>query len=146
VCNPAKEDIFNAFWACPFDKVKAVFLFIVPVLNKGKADRLALSAPPGKKRVLTIKHMAEGLKANVCSGDQHQDERSPILLIWAKQGVLLLNRYLTAPCEGGETNTWHAARHRDMWDDLVANVIDGLSDEKLKRGSGASASPTEGFH
>ncbi len=88
---PTQKDMFRAFDACPFDKVKVVILGQDPYHGIGQANGLCfavnqdIALPPSLKNI--FKEIQSDLSAKPDSdGD---------LTRWANQGVLLLNATLT---------------------------------------------------
>ena len=118
---PPGREIFAAFDATPFDRVKVVILGQDPYHDLGQANGLCFSVrdgipfPPSLVNIFKEIHDDLG-KPMPTSGD---------LTRWARQGVLLLNSTLTvrAHCAGSHQNRgWeeftnevilHLARHRE---------------------------------
>ncbi len=88
---PKPGDMFRAFDACPFDKVKVVILGQDPYHGIGQANGLCfavnpdIALPPSLKNIFKEIERDLGVKPN-SDGD---------LTRWANQGVLLLNATLT---------------------------------------------------
>lgn len=87
---PPEEQMFSAFKACPFDKVKCVILGQDPYHGEGQATGLAFSVANGCKLPPSLKNIFKELKADVGDAPKEGD-----LSGWAEQGVLLLNTTLT---------------------------------------------------
>lgn len=118
---PPGREIFAAFDATPFDRVKVVILGQDPYHDLGQANGLCFSVrdgipfPPSLVNIFKEIHDDLG-KPMHTSGD---------LTRWARQGVLLLNSTLTvrAHCAGSHQNRgWeeftnevilHLAQHRE---------------------------------
>lgn len=118
---PPGREIFAAFDATPFDRVKVVILGQDPYHDLGQANGLCFSVrdgipfPPSLVNIFKEIHDDLG-KPMPTSGD---------LSRWARQGVLLLNSTLTvrAHCAGSHQNRgWeeftnevilHLAQHRE---------------------------------
>mgnify|MGYP001774814454 FL=1 len=118
---PPGREIFAAFDATPFDRVKVVILGQDPYHDLGQANGLCFSVrdgipfPPSLVNIFKEIHDDLG-KPMPTSGD---------LTRWARQGVLLLNSTLTvrAHCAGSHQNRgWeeftnevilHLAQHRE---------------------------------
>lgn len=118
---PPGREIFAAFDATPFDRVKVVILGQDPYHDLGQANGLCFSVrdgipfPPSLVNIFKEIHDDLG-KPMPISGD---------LTRWARQGVLLLNSTLTvrAHCAGSHQNRgWeeftnevilHLAQHRE---------------------------------
>lgn len=88
---PAGSDIFSAFNATPFDKVKVVIIGQDPYHGEGQAHGLSFSVPTGIKPPPSLKNIFKELKHDF--GFDIPDHGN--LTFWAKQGVLLLNATLT---------------------------------------------------
>lgn len=88
---PAKQNIFAALRATPFDKVSVVIVGQDPYHGPGQAHGLSFSVPPGVQIPPSLRNIFKEL---------HQDIGMTIpnngtLTCWAEQGVLLLNAILT---------------------------------------------------
>lgn len=118
---PPGREIFAAFDATPFDRVKVVILGQDPYHDLGQANGLCFSVRDGvpfpPSLVNIFKEISDDLgKPMPASGD---------LSRWARQGVLLLNSTLTvrAHCPGSHQNRgwevftdhviFHLAQHRE---------------------------------
>lgn len=113
--TPKRNQVLDAFRHCPLHMLKVVIMGQDPYPTKGDAHGLAFSSQTGQvprslkpiykclKNTGLIKHMPE-------NGD---------LTNWAKQGVLLLNRYLTT--EVGKRGA-HAKLWKKTTDKIVANI------------------------
>ena len=88
---PPGRQIFAAFDACPFDRVKVVILGQDPYPNIGQAMGLSFSVPKGVK----IPPSLENIFADIKTDLGYEVASSGDLTGWAEQGVLLLNVYLT---------------------------------------------------
>lgn len=115
VVYPPKELLFEAFSATPFDQVKVVILGQDPYHDEGQANGLAFSIegekyPPSLKNIFKLVEL-DGYPVPL-SGDLH---------VWAKQGVLLLNRVLSVRAH-------EAHSHQGMgWEQFSEAVIRSLS-------------------
>lgn len=83
VVYPEKEKVFEAFNRTPFDKVKVVIIGQDPYHEPGQAQGLSFYVPEGVKPPPSLRNIAQELG------------KMPDLLLWADQGVLLLNTTLT---------------------------------------------------
>ena len=88
---PAKQNIFAALRATPFDKVSVVIVGQDPYHGPGQAHGLSFSVPPGIPIPPSLRNIYKEL---------HKDMGTAIpkngtLTSWAQQGVLLLNAILT---------------------------------------------------
>lgn len=114
---PPGREIFAAFNATPFDKVKVVILGQDPYHDLGQANGLCFSVrdgipfPPSLVNIFKEIHDDLG-KPMPASGD---------LTRWARQGVLLLNSTLTvrAHCAGSHQNRG--------WEEFTDHVITHLA-------------------
>ncbi len=117
---PLRGDVFKAFQATPFDKVKVVILGQDPYHGKGQAQGLCFSVPAGTRLPPSLKNMFKEISKEVgapspLSGD---------LTHWADQGVLLLNATLTV-LEGAP-----GAHQGKGWEQFTDAVIQKISNEK----------------
>jgi len=88
---PPKDQVFAAFKATPFDKVKVVILGQDPYHNAGQAHGLSFSVLPGVKPPPSLVNIFKELAEDVgCS-----KPKDGYLMPWAEQGVFLLNATLT---------------------------------------------------
>ena len=117
---PPGREIFAAFDATPFDRVKVVILGQDPYHDLGQANGLCFSVrdgipfPPSLVNIFKEIHDDLG-KPMPTSGD---------LTRWARQGVLLLNSTLTvrAHCAGSHQNRG--------WEEFTNEVILHLSQHR----------------
>ena len=91
MCYPPGKQIFNAFWSCPFDKVKVVIIGQDPYHEPGQAHGLSFSVQDGVPFPPSLQNIFNEI---------HDDLGTPIpqtgnLTRWAEQGVFLLNATLT---------------------------------------------------
>ncbi len=91
VVYPPGPDIFNAFWATPFDAVRVVILGQDPYHGAGQAHGLCFSVQPGVPSPPSLVNIFKEIQSDV--GVKLPDNGN--LLPWARQGVLLLNAVLT---------------------------------------------------
>ena len=117
VIYPPGSLIFRAFDLTPVDKVKVVILGQDPYHNPGEAMGLSFSVPDGVRMPPSLRNIYKEIETDLgirMSG-------RPNLESWARQGVLLLNSFLTV--EAGR-----AASHRDIgWQEFTDAVIRYLS-------------------
>lgn len=88
---PAGPNIFSAFEAAPFDKVKVVILGQDPYHNIGQAHGLSFSVQPGVQAPPSLVNIYKEINSDL--GLPIPDHG--YLQYWAEQGVLLLNASLT---------------------------------------------------
>ena len=120
VIYPPGSLIFRAFELTPVDQVKVVILGQDPYHNPGEAMGLSFSVPDGVRMPPYLRTLYKeiesdlGIRMGSC----------PNLEGWARQGVLLLNSFLTV--EAGI-----AASHRNIgWQEFTDAVIRYLSDNR----------------
>lgn len=119
-CYPPGNEIFNAFDACPFDKVKVVVIGQDPYHGPKQANGLCFSVNDGIPHPPSLINIFKELE---------QDTGSPYpssgdLTSWAKQGVLLLNATLSV-------RQANAGSHQGLgWEKFTDAVIKKVSEEK----------------
>ncbi len=117
---PPGPQIFAAFDATPFERVKVVVLGQDPYHGPGQAHGLCFSVQPG----VTVPPSLENIYKEI-----HRDLGLPrpdhgYLMAWAHQGVLLLNAVLTV--EDGR-----AGSHQGKgWEGFTDHVVDTLNRER----------------
>lgn len=115
---PDINDTFNAFSYCNFKDLKVVIIGQDPYHTKGVADGLAFSSksnkiPPSLKNIYKELENDLGIKRS-----------NPNLINWAKQGVFLINTYLSV-------RQGKPLSHKDIgWDIFVKNCIKYISNNK----------------
>src|SRR5262249_32472613 len=115
---PPEEDVFNAFRATPFDKVKVLLLGQDPYHDDGQAHGLCFSVRPGIKPPPSLGNIFKELHNDLgCSIPNHG-----CLQAWAERGVMLLNAVLTVRAH--EPNS-----HKDKgWEKFTDAVIHALGE------------------
>ncbi|MDX2360906.1 MAG: uracil-DNA glycosylase [Crocinitomicaceae bacterium] len=114
---PQGNQIFRAFDACPFEKVKVVILGQDPYPTKGHAHGLCFSVEPDVRPLpKSLNNIYKELNEDLgitprTNGDLNH---------WAEQGVLLLNATLTVK-EG--TPESHAGKGWEMFTDAVIQQL-----------------------
>ena len=117
---PPGSLIFNAFRMSPFEKTKVVLLGQDPYHGLGQAHGLSFSVPDGKRPPPSLQNIFKELYADTGTAIPSTGNLTP----WARQGVLLLNAYLTV--EAGLPMS-----HSQMgWGEFTNTVIQRLSDLK----------------
>lgn len=117
---PPGAQMFAAFDACPFDKVRVVILGQDPYHEPGQAHGLCFSVNDGvpfpPSLVNIFKEIADDLgKPTPTTGN---------LMRWAQQGVLLLNATLTVRAH-------QAGSHQNKgWETFTDAVIHRLAEER----------------
>ena len=116
---PPADDIFNAFHATPFNKVKVVILGQDPYHNDNQAHGMSFSVLPGEEVPPSLQNIYKELQE-----DCHcYIPNNGYLKKWADQGVLLLNTVLTVRAH--EANS-HRGRG---WEEFTDAVIRALNRE-----------------
>jgi uracil-DNA glycosylase len=117
---PPGPQIFAAFDATPFDRVKVVVLGQDPYHGPGQAHGLCFSVQPGVDVPPSLLNIYKEIERDL--GVPRPDHGC--LLPWARQGVLLLNAVLTV--EAGK-----AGSHQGKgWEGFTDHVVDTLNRER----------------
>lgn len=117
---PKEEDIFKAFNATPFSRVKVVILGQDPYHGAGQANGLCFSVNPEIKLPPSLVNIFKEIESDLGM----QNSRDGNLERWAKQGVFLLNATLTV--KAGE-----AGSHQNRgWEQFTDAVISCLANQK----------------
>ncbi|QXJ24986.1 uracil-DNA glycosylase [Actinomadura graeca] len=116
---PPREDLFNAFRHCPFDRARVLILGQDPYHGPGQAHGLSFSVREGVRLPPSLRNIYKELAGDLeippaTSGD---------LTRWADQGVLLLNAVLTV--RAGDAGS-HAGKG---WEDFTDAAIRALNDK-----------------
>jgi uracil-DNA glycosylase len=116
IIYPAKNNIFAALRATPFDRVSIVIVGQDPYHGPGQAHGLSFSVPQGVISPPSLKNIYKEL---------HTDIGLPIarhgtLTHWAEQGVLLLNTLLTV--EEGKPAS-HANKGWELFTDAIIEQV-----------------------
>lgn len=117
---PPGREMFAAFEACPFERVKVVILGQDPYHEPGQAHGLCFSVNDGVPFPPSLQNIFKEI---------HDDIGTPIpmsgnLTRWAKQGVLLLNATLTVRAH-------QAGSHQNRgWERFTDAVIHRLAEER----------------
>jgi len=90
-CFPPASQIFAAFDACPFDKVRVVIIGQDPYHDVGQAHGLCFSVNDGVRIPPSLENIYKEIQRDLGK----TPPASGNLLRWAEQGVLLLNATLT---------------------------------------------------
>jgi uracil-DNA glycosylase len=114
---PERNQIFRAFEACPFDKVKVVILGQDPYPTKGHAHGLCFSCESEVTPLpKSLKNIFKELQSDVATDPRTTGDLS----FWAEQGVLLLNATLTV--REGQPES-HANQGWEIFTDAVINTL-----------------------
>lgn len=120
VVFPPGRDIFAAFDACPFNKVRVVILGQDPYHEPGQAHGLCFSVNDGVPHPPSLVNIFKEIESDLgiavpTSGN---------LMRWASQGVLLLNATLTVRAH-------QAGSHQNKgWETFTDAVIHRLAEER----------------
>ena len=112
---PPARYIFHAFDRTPFDKVKVVILGQDPYHEPGQAMGLAFYVPPPVPVPPSLANIAKELVSDLGGA-----ERTPDLLSWTDQGVLLLNATLTVAAHRAGS---HFGRGWETFTDAAVRVL-----------------------
>jgi uracil-DNA glycosylase len=91
IIYPPGSLIFNAFDMSPFEKTKLVLLGQDPYHGPGQAHGLSFSVPDGVRPPPSLQNIFKELQSDIGLAVPATGNLAP----WARQGVLLLNAYLT---------------------------------------------------
>lgn len=118
---PKGNNIFKAFDACPFEKLKVVILGQDPYPTPGHAHGLCFSVPSTVKPIpKSLNNIFKEIKSDI--GTEFPPDGN--LERWAEQGILLLNTSLTV--RAGEPNS-----HKEFgWEKFTDAVIRSISSNK----------------
>ena len=114
---PPARNIFAAFDATPFDRVKVMVLGQDPYHGPGQAHGLCFSVQPDVPVPPSLLNMYKEIERDL--GLPRPDHG--YLMPWARQGVLLLNAVLTV--EQGKAGA-HQGRGWEEFTDHVVEVLD----------------------
>ncbi len=117
---PKPKDMFRAFDACPFDKVKVVILGQDPYHGIGQANGLCFAVNPNVMLPPSLKNIFKEIESDLGIKPVNDGD----LTRWANQGVLLLNATLTvrASTPGSHQNKG--------WELFTDAAIRALSEKK----------------
>jgi uracil-DNA glycosylase len=114
---PPEEDVFNAFNATPYKKVKVLLLGQDPYHGPGQAHGMCFSVRPGVRPPPSLVNMLKELHGDQgCKIPNHGN-----LEEWALRGVMLLNAVLTV--RRGEANS-HKNHGWEQFTDAVIKALD----------------------
>lgn len=117
---PPGPQIFAAFDATPFDRVKVVILGQDPYHGAGQAHGLCFSVAPGVPVPPSLDNMFKEIRRDL--GLPRPDHGC--LLPWAERGVLLLNAVLTV--EDGRPG----AHQGKGWEGFTDHVVETLNRDR----------------
>jgi len=117
---PPKDQVFNAFYQTPFEKVKVVIVGQDPYHGPGQAHGLCFSVPKGVPFPRSLKNIYKELVDDL----QVPRPQHGCLESWAQQGVLLLNATLTV------SEKSPLSHHGKGWERFTDAVIAKLWDRE----------------
>jgi uracil-DNA glycosylase len=117
---PPMHDVFNAFTATPFDKVKVVILGQDPYHGFGQAHGLSFSVRPGVAIPPSLHNIYKELQTDLGIAPV----KHGYLQSWAERGVLLLNAVLTV-----RANTPDSHKERG-WEWVTDTAVSALNAER----------------
>jgi uracil-DNA glycosylase len=117
VIYPPGSQIFNAFEMSPFEKTKLVLLGQDPYHGPGQAHGLSFSVPDGIRPPPSLLNIFKELNTDIGLAIPFTGNLSA----WARQGVLLLNAYLTVEAKKPMSHS------QIGWGEFTDNVIQKLS-------------------
>lgn len=115
---PKEEQVFSAFLATPYDRVKAVIVGQDPYHGKGQAHGLSFSVLKGVAVPPSLKNIYKELETDLGIPPASHG----CLESWARQGVLLLNATLTVRAGSPRSH------YGKGWETFTDAVIDALCD------------------
>jgi uracil-DNA glycosylase len=113
---PAKQNIFAALRATPFENVRVVIVGQDPYHGPGQAHGLSFSVPQGIETPPSLRNIFKELRQDIGMAVPHHGS----LTGWAHQGVLLLNAILTV--EEGKPAA-HANKGWEIFTDAVIAAL-----------------------
>jgi len=117
---PPGKEIFRAFDCCLFEEVKVVIIGQDPYHGAGQANGLCFSVRDGIRQPPSLQNIFKELNNDIGMQIPQTGNLSP----WARQGVLLLNAYLTVLANAP------ASHSQAGWGEFTDTVIQKLSDIK----------------
>jgi uracil-DNA glycosylase len=115
---PPRDDLFNAFRHCPYDRARVLILGQDPYHGPGQAHGLSFSVREGVKPPPSLRNIYKELAADLGCAIPAGGDLTP----WADQGVLLLNAVLTV--RAGQAGS-HAGKG---WEEFTDAAIRALND------------------
>jgi uracil-DNA glycosylase len=117
---PPGSLIFNAFNTTPFEEVKVVLLGQDPYHGRGQAMGLSFSVPDGIPPPPSLVNIYQELRNDLGVAIP----KTGNLTKWAKQGVLLLNAYLTVRAAEPMSHS------KIGWTEFTNTVIEKVSSQR----------------
>jgi len=113
--TPSIKSLFRAFEECPYENTRVVMLGQDPYPQVNVADGIAFSCSMHGTLEKSLKYMYDSIERT--TGET--TDRSPDLIKWANQGILMLNSALT-------TTIGKPGSHQEIWKPFTAALIDHL--------------------
>lgn len=120
VIYPPKSQLFAAYDATPFYQVKVIILGQDPYHGPSQAQGLSFSVPDGVRLPPSLKNILKEIKNDL----GYEIPTSGNLEAWARQGVFLLNTYLSV--EAGAP----LSHSKVGWERFTDASIESLSKER----------------
>jgi uracil-DNA glycosylase len=117
---PSEENVFAAFAATPFGKVRVVILGQDPYHGPGQAHGFSFSVEPGVRLPPSLLNIYKELESDLGI----PRGKSGNLKAWANQGVLLLNSVLTV------RENQAASHQRRGWEQFTDRAIKELAERR----------------
>lgn len=114
---PERSLVFNAFRWFNVEDTRVVILGLDPYINEGQAMGMSFSVPAGVKVPPSLKNIFKELSSDL---GEDTTGREGDLTTWVRQGVLLLNCYLTV--QAGKTGS-----HKKLWKTFSDHLIREIS-------------------
>ena len=117
---PPEKEVYTAFNATPFDKVKVVILGQDPYHGEGQSHGLCFSVRNGVRKPPSLLNICKELKSDLDIPIPEQGN----LLKWCTQGVLLLNATLTVRAHEPRSH------QKQGWEQFTDSAIKLLSEQR----------------
>ena len=115
---PPREDLFNAFRHCSFERARVLILGQDPYHGAGQAHGLSFSVREGVRKPPSLRNIFKELETDLGVPVSASGDLTP----WADQGVLLLNAVLTV--REGEAGS-HAGKGWEEFTDAAIEALNG---------------------
>ena len=120
IIYPSQNEIFSAFEATPFNKVRVVIIGQDPYHGADQAHGMCFSVKKGIKPPPSLRNIYKELATDI----GFEIPEHGFLDSWAKQGVLLLNSVLTVE------ESKAGSHQKKGWEEFTDSVIKTLNDKK----------------
>jgi uracil-DNA glycosylase len=114
---PPEKDVFNAFKATPYKRVKVMLLGQDPYHGPGQAHGMCFSVQPGVRPPPSLVNIFKELRNDLGC----KIPNNGYLVPWANQGVMLLNAVLTVRASEPTSHANHG------WETFTDAVIEDLN-------------------